>query len=146
MHAMRISYARYAGYHVQSFIRRLCWVRCKVYAAFSNIRGGILSLPFLCWIARTAHDRAKQPPLPLRCSISRKAGRWTLNRHERKSAPSAAVALYSAADQAYRRPRSLWCMQLAFSLRHYYSEVHSLVGLVSLYCDTQLQKEVVAGR
>jgi hypothetical protein len=44
----------------------------KVYATFSNIRGGCLSLPFLCWIARTAHDRAKQPPLPLRCSISRR--------------------------------------------------------------------------
>ena len=72
----------------------------KVYAAFSNIRGGCLSLPFLCWIARTAHHRAKQPPLPLRCSISGKAGGWTLNRHERKSAPSVAVALYSAADQA----------------------------------------------
>jgi hypothetical protein len=36
----------------------------KVYATFSNIRGGCLSLPFLCWIARTAHDRAKQPLFP----------------------------------------------------------------------------------
>jgi hypothetical protein len=34
----------------------------KVYAAFSNVRGGgILSLPFLYWIPRRAHSRAKQP-------------------------------------------------------------------------------------
>jgi hypothetical protein len=147
MHAMRISYARYAersdharwGALLESVLRP--WTKSML--PFPYFRGrDPVPFPIFGILNKLVIERSSFPPPPfLPIRVSNMESGEGLNHRERKLAPSAVAEPYWAGDQAYRHPRSLSRMQPAFSPQPLRSVAHSWVGLVCRCYGIRLQRE-----